>query len=250
MITLLTDFGDFYPGVMKGVILSLVNTQVVDITHNVEPQNVLQGAFLLYHSYRYFKNAVHVAVVDPGVGSERKAILIETRNYTFVAPDNGIAFPAAKEDGVKKIYEIDYSISELVGELSTTFHGRDVFAPAAALAERGDVYGYCREIDNIVELDLFDYEVKENEVECRIVFIDRFGNIVTNLRREDVKGKVFYFGGTEFPLVRTYADVEEGEPLALIGSFNTLELSVRNGSAAEMLGIRKGGGRIRLEVGL
>ncbi len=250
MITLLTDFGDFYPGVMKGVILSLVETQIVDITHNVEPQNVLQGAFLLYHYYKYFRNAVHVAVVDPGVGSDRKAILIETRNYTFIAPDNGIAFPAANEDGIKNIYEIDYSISKFVGELSATFHGRDIFAPAAALAERGNVYEYCRKIDDITKLDLFDYKVGDGVVECKIVYIDRFGNLVTNLRKKDVKGKVFYLSGIEFPLVKTYADVNEGEPLALIGSFNTLELSIRNGSAAELLNIRRGGVKIELEVDL
>jgi len=94
VVTLLTDFGDFYPGVMKGVILSLYpEARIVDITHSIEPQNVFQGAFLLYHSYRYFRNAVHVAVVDPGVGTERRAVLIEGKNHTFIGPDNGNSLP-------------------------------------------------------------------------------------------------------------------------------------------------------------
>jgi S-adenosylmethionine hydrolase len=96
IITLLTDFGDFYPGVMKGVIYSLApEARIVDITHSIEPQNVFQGAFLLYHSYRYFRNAIHVAVVDPGVGGKRRAIAVKTRNHYFVGPDNGILYPSA-----------------------------------------------------------------------------------------------------------------------------------------------------------
>ncbi len=250
VVTLLTDFGDFYPGVMKGVMLRIAPELVlVDITHNVEPQNVFQGAFLLYHSYRYFSNAVHVAVVDPGVGSDRRAIAVETRGHIFVAPDNGIVYPAASREGIVRILEIDLSISELVGQLSSTFHGRDVFAPAAALAARGELGKYAEEIYDIEKLDIFQYEVDAHSVRCRVVFVDRFGNLVTNLRREDVGNpKGFYVAGIEFPLVRTYADVEIGSPLALIGSFNTLELSVRNGSAAELLGIKKGDTEIKMEV--
>ncbi len=248
VITLLTDFGEYYPGVMKGVILKLnPNATIVDITHGVEPQNVLQGAFLLYHAYRYFPSATHLAVVDPGVGSERRAIAVFTENHVFIAPDNGIAYPAAAEDGIVSIAEIDYSISELVGELSSTFHGRDVFAPAAALIAAGR-REYLSEVDEMERLEIFDATVEGEAVECSIVFVDRFGNLVTNLKAEQVKGKGFICNGVEFPLVRTYSDVDVGEPLSLIGSFNTLELSVRNGSAAELLGIKKGGVRIELEV--
>ncbi len=133
VVTLLTDFGEFYPGVMKGVVLSLApEASVVDITHTVEPQNILQGAFLLYHSYRYFRSAVHVAVVDPGVGTNRRAVVIEGKNHFFIGPDNGILYPSAVEDGIKTVYSIRKGISRLVGELSSTFHGRDIFAPAAA----------------------------------------------------------------------------------------------------------------------
>ncbi len=248
MVTLLTDFGDYYPGVMKGVIMSIANVPVVDITHNVEPQNVYQGAFLLYHAYRYFSNAVHVAVVDPGVGSGRRALAVVTKNHVFIGPDNGILYPSASHDGIVSIHEIDHTIAELVGGLSATFHGRDIFAPAAALAVRGELLNFCREVEEMKKLDLHDYTVLEDRIKCKVVFIDRFGNLVTNVGAKDVRGKAFYLKDVEFPLVRTYSDVEAGKPLALIGSFNTLELSLREGNASEMVGIRKGNVEIELEV--
>jgi S-adenosylmethionine hydrolase len=108
IITLLTDFGDFYPGVMKGVILKInPKAIVIDISHSVEPQNVFQGAFLLYNAYKFFPNAVHIAVVDPGVGGKRKALAFECRNHMFIAPDNGIAYPSAREDGIERIWIVD-----------------------------------------------------------------------------------------------------------------------------------------------
>jgi len=246
IITLLTDFGDFYPGVMKGVILSIApEAKIVDISHSVEPQNVFQGAFLLYHSYKFFKKAIHVAVVDPGVGGKRKAIVVQTRNHYFVAPDNGIVYPSAAEDGIVKIFEIDYKISELVGHLSNTFHGRDVFAPCAALLLKGD-FRYLREINEIKRLDLFDYRRTGRTLICRVAFVDRFGNIVTNVPAKAVEGvKLFRVSDLIFPMVKTYEDVGLGEPLALIGSFGTLELSIREGNAFELLKPKE---KIELEV--
>ncbi|MDI9645890.1 MAG: S-adenosyl-l-methionine hydroxide adenosyltransferase family protein [Archaeoglobales archaeon] len=252
IVTLLTDFGDFYPGVMKGVILRInPEARIVDITHSIEPHNILQGAFLLYHSYRYFPSSVHVAVVDPTVGGKRDAIVVFTESSIFVAPDNGICFPSARECGIKKIFKIKEAISELVGELSSTFHGRDVFAPTAALlaAEKMDLLSeYLVETTKMKEIEIFDCKIDRETVRCKVVYVDRFGNLVTNLKREYVDAKGYSFAGIKFPLKRTYSDVSEGDPLSLIGSFNTLELSVRNGSAAEMLGIKKGGIEIELEV--
>lgn len=247
IVTLLTDFGDFYPGVMKGVILSLApEARIIDLTHSVEPQNVFQGAFLLYHSYRYFKNAIHVAVVDPGVGSERRAIAVETRNHFFVAPDNGIIYPSAVSDGILRIFEIDKSISELVGGLSATFHGRDIFSPAAAMIIRRD-FRYFREIEEIKSLNIFDYSYEGRILRCRVLYVDKFGNLITNVPAELVKGaKGFYLQGLKFPMVRIYQDVGIGEPLALIGSFGTLELSIREGNASKSLGVCCG--EIELEV--
>ncbi|MEM4540284.1 MAG: S-adenosyl-l-methionine hydroxide adenosyltransferase family protein [Archaeoglobaceae archaeon] len=241
IVTLLTDFGDFYPGVMKGVILSLApEAKIIDIAHSIEPQNVFQGAFLLYYSYRFFRNAIHVAIVDPGVGSNRKAIVVKTKHHFFVAPDNGIAYPSASEDEILKIYEINNEISELVGELSTTFHGRDVFAPAVAMLLKQD-FSYFREIDAMKPLNLFDYALEGKNLKARVVYVDRFGNLITNVPANALVGaKGFNLHGIEFPIVKTYSDVAEGEPLALIGSFGTLELSVRNGSASKLLGISSG----------
>lgn len=247
IVTLLTDFGDFYPGVMKGVILSLApEAKIVDITHSIESQNILQGAFLLYNSYRYFKNAIHVAVVDPGVGGERRAIAVETRNYFFVAPDNGIVYPSAAEDGIVRIFEIDKKISELVGELSETFHGRDIFAPAVAMLIKKD-FRYFREIKEIKPLNLFNYSLKGKMLKCKVIYVDKFGNLITNVPANVVRdAKGFYLLGVKFPLVRIYQDVNIGEPLALIGSFGTLEFSIREGNASKLLGI--GSELIEVEV--
>lgn len=244
VITLLTDFGDFYPGVMKGVILKICpHAKIIDISHSVEPQNVYQGAFLLYHSYRFFPNAVHVAIVDPGVGSERLALVVECKNHIFIGPDNGILYPSAVEDGIKRVWVIDEGkTSRISGELSTTFHGRDVFAPASAFAVLDKIEEIAKPYDGEIErLDLFDYKVEGKTVECRIIFIDRFGNAITNVKAEDLEdAKGFYVNETYIPMVRTYSDVSVGEPLALIGSFGTLELSVRNGSFADVFGVRSG----------
>lgn len=249
IVTLLTDFGDFYPGVMKGVILSLTDATIVDITHSVEPQNVMQGAFLLYHSYRFFRKAVHIAVVDPGVGSARKALVIEAGEHIFVGPDNGILYPAVSREGIGKVWTIDETkTSAYTEELSATFHGRDVFAPATALALEGRIdqiatpyYG------DIEKIDLFKVDVTAGEVQAEVIFVDRFGNLVTNIRREvveELNAKAFYLSGTEFPVVASYSQVEVGQPLAVIGSFDTLELSVRNGNASQLFGVSSG--RIKL----
>ncbi len=249
IITLTTDFGDYYPGVMKGVILS-INPEacIVDITHSIEPQNVYQGAFLLYNAYRFFPKAVHVAVVDPEVGGERKAIAIETGNHIFIGPDNGILYPSAIESGIKRIWVIDKDkTSRITGVLSSTFHGRDVFAPASAYASINRLCEVAEPYEGkINELELFDYKIRGDLIECRIIFVDRFGNAITNLKAEDVRAKRFYLKDVEFPLVEKYADVEVGQPLALIGSFGTLELSIRNGNLSKELDLKSG--KIRLRV--
>ncbi len=241
VIALLTDFGDFYPGVMKAVIRRITCAEVIDITHSVTPQDVFEGAFLLYHSYRFFPpGAVFVSVVDPGVGGERRALAIKTKNYWFIAPDNGIAYPSAAEDGIEKMLSLDEKrLSKFSGELSSTFHGRDVFAPASALAVEGRIEEFGEEVDEIKKLELFEVEVGDT-IKCRVAYIDRFGNLVTNVRKEvveELKPKGFYLNGTKILFVEKYEDVGVGEPLALIGSFNTLEISVREGNAAKFFGV-------------
>lgn len=250
-ITLLTDFGDFYPGVMKGVIIKILpNANIIDITHSIEPQNIMQGAFLLLNSYSFFPPAIHVAVVDPGVGSERKALIVECKDHIFIGPDNGILYPACENEGIEKIWRIREDIaSRFSGQLSRTFHGRDVFAPAAAFAAMGKIEEIAEPESEMKKIDLFDYRIEGETVTCRIIFIDRFGNAVTNLRREvveELNAKGFYINGVKFPLVERYSDVEVDMPLSIIGSFETLELSVRNGDASKRFGLKSG--LIKLEV--
>lgn len=242
VVTLLTDFGDYYPGVMKGVILKkLPDLKIIDITHSVEPQNVLQGAFLLYHSYRYFPPSIHAAIIDPGVGGERDAVVVECKNHVFVAPDNGIIYPSAVEDGIEKIWKINEEKINM--KISNTFHGRDVFAPAVCHYIRGEINEIAEKKEKIIELDLFDCKIEENRIKCRIIFIDRFGNAVTNLQDKTVNElnpKAFYISGKKLPLVKSYSDVGKGSPLSIIGSFDTLELSVREGNACEEFNLRSG----------
>ncbi len=247
-ITLLTDFGDFYPGVMKGVILKInPNVKIVDISHSVEPQNVLQAAFLLANYHRFFEKTVHVAIVDPGVGSKREAIIVEAEN-AFVAPNNGILTCIDKK---AKFWKVDErKTAKFTKTLSSTFHGRDVFAPTAALVTLDRIEEIAEPFKGeIIRLDLFKPEVEGESIKCNAAYIDRFGNIVTDLKREfveEINPKGFYIKNVYFPLVEKYVDVSLHEPLALIGSFNTLEFSIRNGNASEMLGIKSG--KLYLEV--
>lgn len=248
LVTLLTDFGDYYPGVMKGVVLNdSPQVNVVDIAHSVEPQNVYQGAFLLLNSYRFFPPCIHIAVVDPGVGSKRRAIIVECEQYSFIGPDNGILYPACSESGIKRIWRIDENkvaqSRSTEGEMSATFHGRDVFAPAASCVISGRTEEITEEIEDMQRLHIFDYRVGGNEISCRVLFVDRFGNAVTNLKREAVdqlNPKVFNIGKQKFPLVDSYSDVEKHSPLSVIGSFGTLELSIREGNASEQFGLKSG----------
>lgn len=251
VIALLTDFGDYYPGIMRGVIRKVSGVEVVDITHSISPQNVVEGAFLLYNAYRFFPpGTVFVAVVDPGVGGERRALAIKTRNYWFVCPDNGIAYPSASEDGIERVYRIKEEVSEITGRLSSTFHGRDIFAPAAALICEGWIDERYFEVNDssIAELELFDVSVSGNAISAKVVHIDRFGNVVTNVKEdviETLSPSKFFLGSVEIPFVEKYEDVGVGDTLALIGSFNTLELSVREGSFAERFGVGFGSIRLR-----
>ncbi len=243
IVTFLSDFGSYYPGIVKGVILSICpKARIVDISHNVKPFYVKQGAFLLYNVVNYFSNAVHLAVVDPGVGGGRKPIIIECEDSYFVGPDNGLLSPAAELKGIKAIYEIDPSVClQYVGEISKTFHARDIFAPAAALLARGiEAEEIGRKTKNYVKLKLFP-EVINNKVICEAIYIDRFGNIVTNVKAEYVKNKKFvWFKDKKIPIVNCYEKVSKKRALAIVGSFNTLEISLREGNASKYFNVNAG----------
>ena len=248
-VTLITDFGDYYPGVMKCSLISALKclkheASIVDICHEVEPFNVMHGAFLLYSSWKYAK-AVHCAVVDPTVGGEREVLVIFCKNSAFVGPNNGILYPAAREAGIEKVLNVDgekvfsflRSCLEEEIRLSSTFHGRDIFAPSAALtaAEKIQEFGEEMPTKKLKKLELFDVRAKNNRLKCRVIFNDRFGNAVTNVRAERVRGiRGVWVKEMYFPMVKRITDVRVGEPFTIIGSFSTLELCVREGSAKDM----------------
>ena len=235
MIVLLTDFGDSeYVGVMKGVIYGIApEAKVVDLCHSVRPQNVIEGSWILKNNYRYFpKCAVFCCVVDPGVGTERRAIAVKTDTYYFVGPDNGLMWEAVKERRMIEIREI-----AIPAEASRTFHGRDVFAKAAAEIDLGRFGETGKHIERIEELEL--YRAGREGI---VVRIDRFGNIVTNIDRLQKDEYSVAIGEKEYVMgyCATYGAAKEGELFLIEGSCNTLEISLKDGNANERLGLQPG----------
>ncbi len=259
IVTLLTDFGtlDTYVGQMKGVMLGIDPTlRLVDLTHDIPPQNVSEGAFQLATAVEVFPpETVHLAVVDPGVGTSRRAIVVRTSVGTFVGPDNGL-FSFVYEHGVVCAYELR-SGSLPRRTVSSTFHGRDLFAPAAAAIASNaiELEDAGAELDpaTLVRLDLSSVQVGDGEIRGSIVSIDRFGNCLTLIRPEhlSVGSDIMAIECNGFRADRlngTYADLDPGSPIALFGSFGTLELSERDGNAAKRWSIRRGDAvRVRLK---
>lgn len=248
LVTLTTDFGtqDGFVGAMKGVILSLApGTLVVDITHEVPPQSVWDAAFALEAACPYFPDGtVHVAVVDPGVGGERRALIFRTRRYFLVGPDSGVFSLLLERDPPVRAVSIE-NRKLMLPKVSATFHGRDVFAPTAAHLVRGvPLERFGPEVDDWVCLSLPSPGRKGDIVVGRVVHVDRFGNLMTNVRREhlpfppeEVEVRV---GGVGMRIYPAYAFVARGAPLALFGSTGRLEVAVREGSAREALGAGEG----------
>ena len=246
VITLLTDFGtaDYFVGAVKGAILS-VNPQAIiaDITHEVPPQDIHSAAFTLLAAYKTFPaGTIHVAVVDPGVGSARRPIIVRAGEHFFVGPDNGL---------FTYIYdrELMYQVFHVTAEKyfrqppSTTFHGRDIFAPVAAALSKGvEVEAFGSVITDEVRVDSLAPEVKNGQVEGRIIHIDRFGNCITNITRDvlDV-GNLVINGETISSFREFYADDDRpGELFAIWGSAGFLEISINGASAAQKLKIKTG----------
>ncbi len=237
MIVLLSDFGDSeYVGVMKGVILSLCpSEQIVDLTHSIPPQSVREGAWVLLNNYSYFpKGSVFVCVIDPGVGSERDAVLVKTKNYTFIGPDNGLLYAAAHLDEIENVSSIMIDSSA-----SKTFHGRDVFAVAAAYYVRNQANKVLGGFKPSLSVKLEFSQVGRSG---EIVRIDRFGNIITNippleksnytLLTEDLRWDLDWFP--------TYSQGPDRGTFLVTGSYDTLEIAAKNASASD---------EIQLEVG-
>jgi S-adenosylmethionine hydrolase len=238
IITLLTDFGtaDGYVGEMKGVLLSAVpDAVVVDITHALAPQDVDAARLTHARVWRRFpRGSIHVVVVDPGVGSTRAALAVESDGRLLVGPDNGVLSPALISPGARVV------ALPIPPDAAPTFHGRDVFAPAAAALARG------RSVDSlgmpyagaIVLRTPEPHRLDTGQIAGEVIQIDRFGNAVTNLvGRRDM---VLEVGDRQLPILRTYADARSGDALALIGSAGLIEIAVRDGSAAEQLQLARG----------
>lgn len=252
IITLTTDFGlsDSYVAEMKAVILGInPNAKIVDISHQIEKFNIRMGAFILATATPYFPTGtIHVAVVDPGVGTRRKPILIETKKDFFIGPDNGLLALAAKNQGIKHVYEIANS-KFMFPKVSLTFHGRDLFAPTAAFLSKGiRPSEFGPEIRKIVTPKFTMVVKKGGALTGEVIHIDSFGNIITNFTikhleelniRDSVHVKLKDKVST-LKLCRAYAEVKTRKPLAIIGSHNFLEISINMGSAAQAFGIKVG----------
>ena len=251
IITLLTDFGlkDPYLASMKGVILK-INPQctLIDITHQVNPHDVEEGAFILANAYSTFpKGTIHLAVVDPGVGGPRKPILLVTENYFFIGPDNGLFTFALQQEKMKQGVALTRP-NFFLPRVSTTFHGRDIFAPVAAhlsLGIRPKAFG--KNIDSWVELHFEKPRVKERKLLGKIIHVDTFGNLVSNIDQQQLfqfsKGRSFLIrvGRRTIRGLKTrYSEGKKNEPIALFGSGGFLEISIREGNAQRLLKVRRG----------
>lgn len=250
-ITLLTDFGhqDIYVGVMRGVIRSIAPAaQVIDLCHEVAPQAVAQAGFLLEAAAPFFPaGTVHVAVVDPGVGSDRRIICALTPRATYLAPDNGLLARVLERDPPDVLVSVE-STEHALAQVSDTFHGRDIFAPVSAhLANGIDPRELGPEVSAIASLPSeAPVRLDETRMEARVLHVDRFGNLVTNLvPAGDVRGIRVNAREVAGPLCRSYAARPQGEPLLIVGSSGYLEVSVNGGSAQALLGVGVGD---RLEV--
>lgn len=251
IITLLTDFGtqDYYAAAMKGVILQInPNCTLIDVTHQVPPHDIREGAFVLANaSSHYPKGTIHLAVVDPGVGSPRKPILLVTRNYFFLGPDNGLLSMAAERDGVKQAIALS-SRKFFLPKISTTFHGRDIFAPVAGHLSAGvkpSLLG--NEIDSWVEIQLGKPSLRKNLLVGSVVHVDNFGNIISDIHEEQVsrftRGRRFMIKAGKISLRELkhgYWEAKKGELMALLGSGGFLEISVREGNAQTILKMKRG----------
>jgi len=254
VITLLTDYGlrDSYVAEVKGAIMRIApDATIIDISHHVGNYDIEEGAFHLARSVPYFpEGTVHIGVVDPSVGGKRKPIIIQARGALLVGPDNGLLAPAAERLGVERIYEIT-NRGLLPPKVSDVFDGRDLFGPAGALLAGGVAPSELGSmVSGYVGLPNYEPKVIGRHLEARVIHIDGFGNLVTNVTAETLEdigvgdGCAFAVNvhGREYraPYVRRFSAVPRGEPLMLVAGGGYLELAVNQGDARERLGVRRG----------
>lgn len=257
IITLLTDFGtkDVYVGVMKGVILSFnPSAVIVDICHYIDPQDLVEAAFLIKSSYRYFpEGTVHVIVVDPGVGGDRAIVAIELEGHIFLAPDNGVLTLLIDEAEIGASVRVE-NTRYFLNSVSQTFHGRDIFAPVASHLSKGvhiNKLGTALNQEDLIRLSVpKPYLSTTGELVGKIISIDRFGNCISNIDVNCIE--TFFKNGAEKSLEikigktlikrlsHSYTDAPLGEPLAIIGSFGYVEIALNCGNARRKLNVEKG----------
>ncbi|ELZ62775.1 MULTISPECIES: SAM hydrolase/SAM-dependent halogenase family protein [Haloferax] len=261
MITLASDFGLAYPAAMKGVVLSRTDARLVDVAHDLPRQDVRAAAFWLRETLPYFPSAVHLVVVDPGVGTDRRAVVLRVGGHVFVGPDNGVLRPPARrvaaeldDDAPVEAYEIDVPNPE-----STTFHGRDVFAPAAADAHvagasaLGSVDRFEPiPVDSLSECRLPEATVSDDgrEATGEVLVVDDFGNCITNVPGafvRDAAGETVSVNDESVPVGRTFEAVARGEKLVTVGSHGNVECDVNHGRGDEAFGLAPGD-RVALRV--
>lgn len=240
IITLTSDFGmsDVYVGVMKGVIAQVNPTlTVIDITHDISPQNIAAARFCLMSAYSYFPNGtVHIAVVDPGVGSKRRGVAIEFAGGFLVGPDNGIFSGILSQNPPIAAVELTNPKYWRTPTPSTTFHGRDIFAPVGANLANGVHFlelGELIDSETLVQLPLTEPTEIDDGVLGYIQYVDRFGNLITNIPSDIVEGKIWLAEVAGFTISgkATYSDSHAGSLVALIGSHGWIEIAVTNGNA-------------------
>ena len=265
LITFLTDFGleDDFVGTCHGVMKRIApEVEIIDVTHGIAPQSILQGALILANTTPFLPECVHLAVVDPGVGSDRRALALRAGNRLFVGPDNGLLIPAAeKVGGVDAAHEIT-NREYMLEPVSATFHGRDVFGPAAAhLASGVDIgqLGPAIQPESLVRLELPQPEISQRRIRATCLYIDRFGNMQLNLTSDDLrrcgvepghKVEVEHTGNHYFAVAaRTFADARAGEIILYLDAYENVALAITGGNAAETLSATAGADlRIRLDA--
>jgi S-adenosylmethionine hydrolase len=250
-ITFLSDFGlkDDFVGTCHGVMKRIApEAQIIDITHGIPPQAVLQGALVLANTVGFMPVGVHLAIVDPGVGGPRRPIVLrDAEDRTYVGPDNGLLLPAASRTGIAAAHELanpEYALETI----SRTFHGRDLFSPAAAHLARGvalDELGPPVDPEGLVRLDLPELVITDGGIVATLLYVDSFGNIALNLTRDDVEGLGIVAGarvelelsGERYYAVmaRTFADARPGDVILYEDSYKNMSLAISRGSAARML---------------
>lgn len=256
IIVLMTDFGykDPYVSLMKSVIYKInPKVKIIDLTHDIPSFNVHYASYILLVSYKYFpRGTIFVVVVDPGVGGNRKALIIKTRNYLFVGPDNGVLYPAANDDGIVDIINV-VNDKFFIKPTSNTFHGRDIFAPVAAYLSLGidhKVFGNNIAVKDIIkhEISIREFNGTDKTICGQVIYIDKFGNIVLNIKYPQYDLYKFFtearisVNNRDFKVKvgKSFSSVNRGEFVLYVNSFNLMELGINMGNAAKTLNVKVG----------